>query len=294
MEVGLIDVVGIFRGAVAGAPQIADDVPGAYDAPLFQIGLVGVILTQVGVVVITLLVKAAQSQPPASVLVPSYGLHIAGFYRNGKGFGDGGESLQSVLFYPDGFRVLRRSAVHPGWQVDAGGLFLWNLSLIFSYQAVQDRTIGLTVVGIIFHILGQILHGGFPGAKGFGCLFQVRGLIQGEVPAVFGPQISQKVHPVQMDFTLAGVHVISESLVHGLAGNVKIHPFDIVRLGGGSGALFPEKMSRGSLRPDGGSLPGGRVGEKEGDAQKAENGQLRQDAPAGIFLPPGALPSGLF
>src|SRR5699024_1422176 len=142
----------------------------AYDAPLFQIGLVGVILTQVGVVVITLLVKAAQSQPPASVLVPSYGLHIAGFYRNdggshlshhvmaqvlafktvaaggseivvvavGKGFGDGGESLQSVLFYPDGFRVLRRSAVHPGWQVDAGGLFLWNLSLIFSYQAVQD------------------------------------------------------------------------------------------------------------------------------------------------------------
>ena len=29
--------------------------------------------------------------------------------------------------------------------------------------------------------------------------------------------------------------------------------------------LFPEKMPCGSLRPDGGSLPGGRVGEKEGD-----------------------------
>ena len=130
---GVVDVVGVLRAAVTGAPQIAYDIPGLHHAAHLQAGLVGVILAQMGVIVVAFVVKAAYSQPPSAILVPAQGFHIAGFHGNhrsphlahhvvaqvltleaiaaghaevvkiavGKSFGDGGKCLESVFCHPD-------------------------------------------------------------------------------------------------------------------------------------------------------------------------------------------------
>lgn len=88
MKVGLVDVVGVFGAAVSGAAQVADDVAGLDDTAFLEGLVVGVILSQVGVVVIALAVKAADAQPPAAVLVPADGFHVAGLHGD-----DGGSHL---------------------------------------------------------------------------------------------------------------------------------------------------------------------------------------------------------
>ena len=96
--------------------------------------------------------------------------------------------------------------------------------------------------------------------KGLGGFFQIRGLVERKISAVQGAQIGQKIHPVQMDLILAGIHIVAEGLVHGLAGNVKIHPFDGLRLGGGGRVLFAEKTADHRAGPGGHSLAGGGAG----------------------------------
>ena len=79
MQVGFVDVIRVFRGAVAGAPEIADDIPGGDDAAFLQLALIGVILAQMGIIVVPFFVKAADAEPPSAVLIPADGFHIAGF-----------------------------------------------------------------------------------------------------------------------------------------------------------------------------------------------------------------------
>ena len=74
-----VDIVGVLLGAVAGVAHIADHIPGSYHAALLQIKGIGKILPQMGVIIIALLIKAADADPPASVPVPAKSLHIAGF-----------------------------------------------------------------------------------------------------------------------------------------------------------------------------------------------------------------------
>ena len=73
---GLIDIVGVFRAAVAGAAQVTNHIPGLHHGPFLQTGLIGIVFTEVGVIIVPLVVKTADAQPPAAVLVPSDGLHI--------------------------------------------------------------------------------------------------------------------------------------------------------------------------------------------------------------------------
>ena len=73
-----LDVVGILFGAVAGVAHVADYIPGGDHAALLQLQSVGKVLPQMGVIVVTLSVKAADSDAPAAVLVPAQGLHVAG------------------------------------------------------------------------------------------------------------------------------------------------------------------------------------------------------------------------
>ena len=73
MQVGRGNVVGVFRRTVSGAPEIADDVPGCDGAADFKVALVGIIFPEMGVIVIPLFVKAADTNAPAAVLVPAQG-----------------------------------------------------------------------------------------------------------------------------------------------------------------------------------------------------------------------------
>ena len=73
-----VDIVGVFLGAVAGMPHVPDHISGGDYAPFFQVKGVGKVLTQVGVVIISLAVKAADADAPAAVLIPAQGFHITG------------------------------------------------------------------------------------------------------------------------------------------------------------------------------------------------------------------------
>ena len=145
-----------------------------------------------GVIVVPLLVKAADSQPPAAVLVPAHGLHVAGFHGDHRGshlphevvaqmlaaetvapgyaevveitvrkaLGDGGKCLQPVFCDPDGFRVAGGPAGDAGGQISARGFAGGNLRLKLAHHSVQHRAVGFTVILVVFHVLGQRFHGG--------------------------------------------------------------------------------------------------------------------------------------
>ena len=79
MQMGLINIVHVFRSAVAGMPHITDHIPCQHYRPFFQFRLIGKALAQMSIIVIPLLIKASDADPPAAVLVPAQRFHIAGF-----------------------------------------------------------------------------------------------------------------------------------------------------------------------------------------------------------------------
>ena len=70
VQMRFFNVVGVFRAAVAGAAQIADHVSGLDIGTLREIGLVGVVFAQMGVVIVTFLIQAADPNPPAALFQP--------------------------------------------------------------------------------------------------------------------------------------------------------------------------------------------------------------------------------
>ena len=79
-----LNIIGILLGAVAGVAHITDHVPGSDHAAFLQIQCIGKVLTQVGVIVVAFTVKASDADPPAAVLVPAEGFHIAGFHGDDR------------------------------------------------------------------------------------------------------------------------------------------------------------------------------------------------------------------
>jgi len=79
---GGIDVVGVFCGAVAGASEISDYITGLHNAALLQGFVIGIIFSQMGIVIITFFVKASDSQSPSSVLIPADRLDLPGFHTD--------------------------------------------------------------------------------------------------------------------------------------------------------------------------------------------------------------------
>lgn len=86
MEVGFVNIVGIFLAAVAGTPHIADNIPSLHPTSNLQVRLVGVVFPQVSIVVIAFIVEGTNPNSPSSILIPSKGFYDAGFY------GDDGRS----------------------------------------------------------------------------------------------------------------------------------------------------------------------------------------------------------
>jgi len=74
-----VDVVCVFLRAVAGVPEVSDDVAGAY-----HLALIRAVLPQVGVIVVAQSVKAADANAPSAVLVPSHDFHDSGFDGNDR------------------------------------------------------------------------------------------------------------------------------------------------------------------------------------------------------------------
>ena len=75
MQMRLVDIVHILRGAVAGSAHITNHIPGLHDTPFLQIESVRKAFPQMGVIVIPLFVKAPDTDPPAAVLVPAKSFH---------------------------------------------------------------------------------------------------------------------------------------------------------------------------------------------------------------------------
>ena len=81
-EGGFVNIIGIFRCAVAGTPQIADNVSGLDDGSLLSDRTDKGNFCADGHSSNTVFVKAADAKPPAAVLVPANGFHNSGFDGN--------------------------------------------------------------------------------------------------------------------------------------------------------------------------------------------------------------------
>ena len=84
VEMYCLNIVDVLLRAVSGMSHVADHIPRRHDTALFQSFRVGIILPQMCVVVIPLMVKAADADAPAAVLIPAERLHIAGLDRNDR------------------------------------------------------------------------------------------------------------------------------------------------------------------------------------------------------------------
>ena len=186
MEGWCVDVVGIFRSAVAGAAQIADHVSGLDIGTLREIGLVGVVFAQMGVVIVTFLIQAADPNPPAAIGVPANGFHIAGLYGDnggsylphhvmaqvlalkaiasccpeiiiiivGKALGDGRKGFQAVFCDPDGARVL----ILIFRDIFRRGFAYRDFRFKYSYHSVQDGSVCFSVVVKVLRFFFQCVH----------------------------------------------------------------------------------------------------------------------------------------
>ena len=74
-----LDIIDIFFRAVTGVSHIADHVPRRDHAAFLKSFRIRVILAQVGIIIVSAAVEAADADAPAAVLVPAERLHDAGF-----------------------------------------------------------------------------------------------------------------------------------------------------------------------------------------------------------------------
>ena len=167
-----VDIVSVLLGAVAGVAHIADHIPGSYHAALLQIKGIGKILPQMGVIIIALLIKAADADPPASVPVPAKSLHIAGF-NGGYGGSDLPHHIMAkvgsfVAIASGGTKIVIIAVVksfgngRKGFQpvnlfpcLSAGIIHL--LDLIFSHHPAKNSFISFQIIRIIGKLLCQLI-----------------------------------------------------------------------------------------------------------------------------------------
>lgn len=79
VEMYRLDIIDIFFRAVTGVSHIADHVPRRHHAAFFQVFRIRVILPQMGIIIVSAAIEAADTDPPAAVLIPSQRFHDAGF-----------------------------------------------------------------------------------------------------------------------------------------------------------------------------------------------------------------------
>lgn len=79
MKVGVIDIIGILCAAVSGTSQISDYIACLDDTAFFEGFVIGIVFSQVSVIIVAFFVEAADAKPPSAILIPTDRFHIAGF-----------------------------------------------------------------------------------------------------------------------------------------------------------------------------------------------------------------------
>ena len=239
------DVVHIFLLRVARVTHVSNHVPGSHHTALLQPFRIGIILAQMGVIIISLMVKAADSDPPPAVFVPAQSLHISGLHGNnrrshlphhimsqmgpgiavasrraeiigiriGKGCCNGGKSLQSVLSFPHHI-----------------SFFVLLLQQKFSNHSAQNRLISFPIIGIGRKPFRFFLQHSLPGAKTLRRIFQICKGPAVKFSAISGGGTGQQADPVHMGITAVGIQIRFIGQLKRLTGNIEIHPPDIILL----------------------------------------------------------------
>ena len=79
MKMYHFNIVDILLGAVTGMSHVTDHIPCGDYTTLLKSFRIRIILTKMRIVIIPLTVKTADADTPAAILVPTEGLHNAGF-----------------------------------------------------------------------------------------------------------------------------------------------------------------------------------------------------------------------
>ena len=85
MQVRGFKIIGVFGGAVAGPAEISDDIARLYHRPDLEGFIIGEIFAEMGVIIVAFFIKAADSDPPAAVLIPAQRLDRAALHRDDRG-----------------------------------------------------------------------------------------------------------------------------------------------------------------------------------------------------------------
>jgi hypothetical protein len=241
------DIVGIFGGAVTGSAEIADDITGLNDAADLQSFIIREILAKMSIIIIPLPIKAADTDPPAAVLVPAESLHITGLHGNDRG-ADLAHHIMSEMLpleaiasgYPKIIEVavgiilgdrkisLKTIFLLPLLAPRVG--FVRHLNFIFTDHTAEDSGIGLQIIFIMFHVRRNRFHSDVLRFQLIHQIGHILFFISREISSIFCPKICQKLDPVHMDFLVIGFHIITISPVKSLITNIKADPFNKIFL----------------------------------------------------------------
>ena len=240
------DVVDVFLMGVARSAHEADDVAGADMLALGKTRRIGIVLSQVGIVIIAQTVVRSDSDTPAAVLVPTQRFHGAAFH------GDDGRAQraeQIVAQMPPGKPVgaaaaeivVVRVAVAggnggEGLQAVGRDPFLFSgfpvgdLNGVVAYQPAQCGMVGFLIIGKVFELLSQKFRGGAV------ALQLLRGAVDCLYADVFSAAAScgqrQNINPRKGRFFPLRSDVDLQRPLQGRVADVKIHPADEILLCG--------------------------------------------------------------
>ena len=238
-----LDVVHIFLGGIARMSHVPDHIPGGHHAALLKPLSVGIVLAQVGVIIISLLVKASDPDTPAAVLIPAKGLHIAGLHGNHRGSHLSHHVMSQM---GPGVAVASRRAEVIGIRIGKGGrngrkgfkpvfsppyhvpLPILLLQEEFSHHPAKNRLIGLFIIGIRGKPFRFLLQTALAGLKPPCRIFQIRQGPASEFSAVPCGGTGEKADPVHVGIAAVGVQIRFVGQLKSLAGNVEIHPSDVI------------------------------------------------------------------
>ena len=238
-----LDVIHIFLRRIARMAHVADHVSGGHHASLLQAFRVRIVLAKVGVIIISFLIKASDADPPAAVFIPSEGLHVAGFHgddrradlahhvmsqmRSGVSIASGSSEIIGIAVR-EGSRNGRKGlqAVFSPPHHISFLILLLNQEL--PHHSAKHSLISFLIIIIGRKLLRFLLQHCLSGPKPLRRIFQICKGTASELSAVSGGGTGQQADPVNMAVGVIGSHICLAGKGQGFAGNVEIHPFNII------------------------------------------------------------------
>ena len=182
MQMGDLDIVHIFLGAVSRMAHIPDHIPRGDHAAFLQPFRIGVILPQMGVIIVSLPVKTADSDAPSAVLIPSQCFYRAGFNTHNRCTHQAHHIMSQMsslisIAAADAKIIIMCIVKSPGQRkitfqpILAFIMAIPTVLLIFSHQPADGGVIGVQIIRIVLQFLRQFLQGFFAFGESLGRLF---------------------------------------------------------------------------------------------------------------------------